>query len=81
MYQVPANRIGHEREFGEQVNAELVDLQEIPDLQYLAYQSEAALFGSKDNNRMYQKAGYTIFDRKQVAEDLIFVFLEKRLKA
>ena len=51
------------------------------DPQYLAYQSEAALFGSKDNIRMYQKAGYTIFDRKQVAEDLIFVFLEKRLKA
>lgn len=28
--------------------AEIVDLQEILDLQYLAYQSEAALFGSRD---------------------------------
>ena len=80
MYQVPANRISHEREFGEQVNAELVDLQEIPDLQYLAYQSEAALFGSKDNICMYQKAGYTTLDRKPAKEDLIFVFLGKRLE-
>lgn len=146
------------------VKAEQDDLQEILDLQYLAYQSEAALFGSKDipplkqtpdelkkeyekgivlkavtedgtiigsvrayedaetvcigklmvhpdhrhrgygrkllteiescypgkryelftstrskdNIRLYRKAGYEIFDRKPVNEDLIFVFLEKK---
>ena len=80
MYQISANRIGHEREFGEQVKAELVDFQEIPDLQYLAYQREAALFGSKDNIRMNHKSGYTTLDRKQAKEDLIFVFLGKRLE-
>ncbi len=36
---------------------------------------------SKDNIRLYQKAGYTIFDRKTVNEDLTFVFLEKRLNS
>ena len=33
---------------------------------------------SEDNIRLYEKAGYTIFDQKPINEDLIFVFLEKR---
>ena len=32
---------------------------------------------SKDNICLYQKADYTIFERKSINEDLIFVFLEK----
>ncbi len=145
------------------VRAEYEDLEEILDLQYLAYQSEAELFGSKDipplkqkidavieefnngiilkmtddnntiigsvranekngtvyigklmvhpehrhkgygsrllaaiegcypnrryelftstksvdNIRLYRKMGYTIFDRKPVDDELIFVFMEK----
>ena len=33
---------------------------------------------SKDNLRLYQSAGYTVFDQKPVNEELVFVFLQKR---
>lgn len=33
---------------------------------------------SKDNIRLYQKAGYTIFDQKPINEDIVFVYLEKK---
>ena len=144
------------------IKAELSDLKEILELQYLAYQSEAALFGNKDipplkqtivelteeyenglilkmvsddkiigsvrarekdgtayigklmvhpdyrckgygslllseiekrfpgrryelftstrsedNIRLYQKLGYEIFDRKEINDELVFVYLEK----
>ena len=32
---------------------------------------------SKDNIRLYQKMGYTIFDCKAVNDDLQFVYMEK----
>ena len=32
---------------------------------------------SVDNIRLYRKMGYTIFDRKPVDDELIFVFMEK----
>ena len=32
---------------------------------------------SEANIRLYQRAGYTVFDQKPINEDLIFVFLEK----
>ncbi len=33
---------------------------------------------SKDNIRLYQNAGYTVFDQRQISEELVFVYLEKR---
>ncbi|MBR3142873.1 MAG: GNAT family N-acetyltransferase [Clostridiales bacterium] len=33
---------------------------------------------SEDNIRLYQKLGYEIFDRKEISEELVFVYLEKR---
>lgn len=33
---------------------------------------------SKDNIRLYQKAGYEMFDRRAVDDELVFVFMEKR---
>lgn len=32
---------------------------------------------SEDNIRLYQKMGYTIFDRRAVSEELVFVYMEK----
>ncbi len=32
---------------------------------------------SKDNIRLYQKAGYSVFDRKSVSDELEFVYMEK----
>ena len=32
---------------------------------------------SKDNIRLYQKAGYEIFDQRAVDDELVFVYLEK----
>jgi GNAT superfamily N-acetyltransferase len=32
---------------------------------------------SKDNIRLYESAGYRIFDQKAVDEDLVFVYMEK----
>ena len=32
---------------------------------------------SKDNIRMYQKAGYEVFDQKVANDELVFVYLEK----
>lgn len=33
---------------------------------------------SEDNIRLYQKLGYEIFDRKEISDELVFVYLEKR---
>lgn len=33
---------------------------------------------SKDNIRLYQKLGYMIFDRKEITDELVFVYLEKQ---
>lgn len=32
---------------------------------------------SEDNIRLYQKHGYKIFDRKEISDELVFVYLEK----
>ena len=32
---------------------------------------------SEDNIRLYQKLGYEIFDRKEISDELVFVYLEK----
>ena len=32
---------------------------------------------SEDNIRLYQKLGYEIFDRKEINDELVFVYLEK----
>ena len=32
---------------------------------------------SVDNIRLYEKMGYVIFDRKQIDEELVFVYMEK----
>jgi ribosomal protein S18 acetylase RimI-like enzyme len=32
---------------------------------------------SEDNIRLYQKHGYKIFDRKEICDELVFVYLEK----
>ena len=32
---------------------------------------------SVDNIRLYEKMGYAIFDRKQIDEELVFVYMEK----
>lgn len=67
--------------------AELKDLQEILDLQYLAYQSEVEYPGlryelftsnrSVRNIALYQRLGYNIFSRKKITEEMDFVYLEK----
>ena len=36
---------------------------------------------SVDNIRLYQKMGYTIFDRKPVHDELVFVYMEKGAKS
>jgi len=33
---------------------------------------------SEDNIRLYQKLGYKIFDRKEITDELVFVYLEKQ---
>ena len=33
---------------------------------------------SEDNIRLYQKLGYMIFDRKEISDELVFVYLEKQ---
>lgn len=33
---------------------------------------------SEDNIRLYQKLGYRIFDRKEITDELVFVYLEKQ---
>ncbi|MBE7073139.1 MAG: GNAT family N-acetyltransferase [Ruminococcaceae bacterium] len=33
---------------------------------------------SEDNIRLYQKLGYIIFDRKEITDELVFVYLEKQ---
>ena len=33
---------------------------------------------SEDNIRLYQKFGYMIFDRKEITDELVFVYLEKQ---
>ena len=33
---------------------------------------------SEDNIRLYQKLGYEMFDRKEISDELVFVYLEKR---
>ncbi len=33
---------------------------------------------SEDNIRLYQKLGYMIFDRKEITDELVFVYLEKQ---
>lgn len=33
---------------------------------------------SEDNIRLYQKLGYVIFDRKEITDELVFVYLEKQ---
>lgn len=32
---------------------------------------------SEDNIRLYQKLGYKIFERKEISDELVFVYLEK----
>jgi len=32
---------------------------------------------SEDNIRLYQKHGYKIFDRKEISDELLFVYMEK----
>ena len=32
---------------------------------------------SEDNIRLYQKHGYKIFDRKEISDELVFVYMEK----
>lgn len=32
---------------------------------------------SEDNIRLYRKLGYQIFDRKEISDELVFVYLEK----
>ena len=32
---------------------------------------------SEDNIRLYQKLGYKIFDRKEISDELVFVYMEK----
>jgi len=32
---------------------------------------------SKDNIRLYESLGYRIFDRKEIDDELVFVYLEK----
>ncbi len=33
---------------------------------------------SEDNIRLYQKLGYLIYDRKEITDELVFVYLEKQ---
>ena len=33
---------------------------------------------SEDNIRLYKKLGYKIFDRKEINDELVFVYLEKK---
>ncbi len=44
-----------------------------PNKRYELFTSSKSL----DNIRLYRKMGYTIFDRKQIDEELQFVYLEK----
>ena len=45
-----------------------------PDCRYELFTSTR----SEDNIRLYQKLGYMIFDRKEISEELVFVYLEKQ---
>lgn len=45
-----------------------------PDCRYELFTSTR----SKDNIRLYQKFGYMIFDRKEITDELVFVYLEKQ---
>ncbi|MCR5166133.1 MAG: GNAT family N-acetyltransferase [Oscillospiraceae bacterium] len=44
-----------------------------PDKRYELFTSTRSI----DNIRLYEKMGYTIFDRKPVNDELVFVYLEK----
>ena len=44
-----------------------------PDKRYELFTSTRSV----DNIRLYQKMGYTIFDRKPVYDELVFVYMEK----
>ena len=44
-----------------------------PDKRYELFTSTR----SEDNIRLYQKHGYKIFDRKEISDELVFVYLEK----
>jgi hypothetical protein len=74
------------------VKADNTDLREILDLQYLAYQSEAALFGSKDipplkeklseleaefEKGIILKMGYKKFKEEKITDELVFIYMEK----
>ena len=50
------------------IYADIADAAEILELQKLAYQSEAAI---------YERLGYTIFDRKPLSDLVELVFMEK----
>ena len=45
-----------------------------PDCRYELFTSTR----SEDNIRLYQKFGYMIFDRKEITDELVFVYLEKQ---
>ncbi len=45
-----------------------------PDCRYELFTSTR----SEDNIRLYQKLGYMIFDRKEITDELVFVYLEKQ---
>ena len=45
-----------------------------PDCRYELFTSTR----SEDNIRLYQKLGYMIFDRKEISDELVFVYLEKQ---
>ena len=44
-----------------------------PDKRYELFTSTR----SEDNIRLHQKHGYKIFDRKEISDELVFVYLEK----
>ena len=60
------------RGYGSQLLSEIERY--FPDKRYELFKSTRSI----DNIRLYQKMGYTIFDRKAVNDQLQFVYLEKQ---
>ena len=60
------------RGYGSQLLSEIESY--FPDKRYELFTSTRSI----DNIRLYQKMGYTIFDRKAVNDQLQFVYLEKQ---